>query len=230
MSQRWAKWINENSATLKGRNAAAINAAVAKYVTANSNDILSTLLLVSEYDASINTAEAEKLASSIAKEVRPDHIIGAWLGANERVQAAEATSKVLPIPYVGMNDSLETYRPADTRYSLLTFTCESAGRNDTLLDGLKRLHKEYPRGRKLGIVDFSLDDDTNAWRRVARADSVTWPSAWAAGSLAAPGVDRLGIPALPFYVVVDSTGRQIMRTRSATRAIEVMDSVSNKLK
>ena len=72
---------------------------------------------------------------------------------------------------------------------------------------------------------MSMDADTMSWRRNVRADSVSWPTAWAAGAIAAPGVDRLGIPSVPYFIVADSTGRQLFRGRSIKQAEALVDSI-----
>ncbi|MDE6121334.1 MAG: hypothetical protein K2F63_06050, partial [Muribaculaceae bacterium] len=69
--------------------------------------------------------------------------------------------------------------------------------------------------------------DTADWRKSVLPDSASWRQGWAAGTVSAIGVDRLAIPSLPFFVVCDSTGRQIYRGSDMTRACALADSLSS---
>lgn len=225
LNQRWTDWVAQNRATLAKRNAGDINALVAKYVKANPTDKLSTLLLVSEYNAAADPAGAQALAKAIAKEARPDALIQSWLSANSRIDGTAAAVKVLPIKYFDRQDTISTFRPADARVNLLVFSNQYSGRKDSIVKELRRLDKKRAAGR-FAMLDVNLDGDTITWRREARNDTVTWPTAWAAGSVAAPGVDRLQVVDLPFFIVADNAGKQIYRGRSLKKAVATVDSLT----
>ena len=222
ISERWCAWNKENMSVLRGHNAAAVNAAVAKYVKAHKADLLSALLIMSCYDAALDPAGASKLMASLDKAARPNSLIAMWQGAHARVNDHAVTAKVLPINYMDTRDSLRVFSVKGHRLSLLAFSSQKTGRKDSVLAPLKRLN-----GR-VNMLDLSADEDTATWRRSYRSDSISWRSAWAAGSLCAPGIDRLGVPTVPYFIVADSTGRQLLRTPSVRRAEAFVDSILKK--
>lgn len=53
--------------------------------------------------------------------------------------------------------------------------------------------------------------DSARWKQATARDSATWVQAWAPGSAASVDFQRLAIPALPYFVVADSSGTQVWR-------------------
>ncbi len=217
-AQRWAKILNDNAKLLDSKNAVHINAFVAKYVGAHRGDIVSTLLLLTTYDWSINPAEGEKLLSTIKTEARPAHLVDGYSLNLARVGKQAGEARVVPFSYLDERDSLATFNPRRQAMALLSFTDESSGRSDSIIPALRRIHDSIPDVKTLRVLDFSMDGDTLTWRRAVCADSTKFDHGWAAGSVAAIAISRLGIPRLPFFVVVDSTGTQIYRGSSISQA------------
>ncbi len=222
VNDAWTKWIADNANTLNLRNAKIINEAVERYVKAHKNDLLSTLLLLTEYDTSIDAVGAQKLMASIAADARPASMVEGWVANVAAAGESKSKAKVLPITYVISKDSLGTFNPKKQDYALLVFSDENSGRSDSILPKLRELVKKYPNRKRLAIVDFSLDNDTFAWRRGVRADSITWTAAWGAGSVAASGVERLGLTSIPYFIVTDSAGTQLYRGTSITAANDLL--------
>jgi thiol-disulfide isomerase/thioredoxin len=218
VNEAWTQWLADNAKTLNTRNAAAINDAVARYVKAHTDDVLSTLLLLTTYDTNVNPAQGQKLMASIKVDARPTYLVEGWVANLARAGEKMAKTKVMPITYVNMKDTLETYSPKKQNYTLLTFTNDNCGRRDSIIDKLREIAKKYPNRKRLAIVDFSLENDTFTWRRSVRADSIAWTAAWGGGSVAGAGIERLGITALPFFIVADSAGTQLYRGTSITAA------------
>jgi hypothetical protein len=225
-STEWADFIRKNAETFKSRNSLAINDAIEGYVTQNPTKISSTLLLVTSFDASTDPDKAEKLLKSIAPEARPGSITDSYKVLLNRVASAASKAKVLPLTFLSAHDSLTTFNPKRSQVSLLTFSTNT-DRNDSIVETLKLLNKKY-NARTLRIVDFSLDPDTITWKRSIRTDSATWTQGWAPGFITARGIDRLGLPRVPFYIVSDSTGRQIYRGASLDDAAETIKKTTGK--
>lgn len=221
VSERWCAWNKQNIKTLQSGNAVAVNALVEKYVKAHKNDILSTLLMVTTYSAAVNPGGATALMASINKSVRPDVLIEAWNAGNMHLSQAAIKAKVLPINYMDNKDSLRTFSTKGKRVSLLAFSDQFSGRRDSIIPIIKKIHA------RVNLLDMSTDPDTMSWRRGVRVDSVTWSTAWAPAALSAPGVERLGIPSIPFFIVADSLGQQVYRGKSVSHAKEVVDSLLN---
>lgn len=219
VNERWSEWTAKNAKVLQSADRRAVNAAVAAYVKGHKDDILSCLLMVTCYDASSDPEGAERLLESIEPAARPVSLTSSRLLVDSRTSSRVAHGKVAPIVYLSSRaDTLVTFNPRRNTRTLLAFTGQQQER-DSIIDALREFYGSRPRGTE--VLDMRLDQDTMQWRRSLTSDSVSWPSAWVAGSVAAPGVDRLGIPTLPFFIVTDSTGTQIYRGTSIAAAVRM---------
>lgn len=220
ITEAWMQWRNDNAKILASRNARTINKAIESYVKANPDDVLSTILVVTEYVPSDPIAVA-KLLTSIEAAARPSSLVDSYamtaaLGEDGR---GVDNLKVAAIPYMADNDSIKTFNPRRHRRSLLVFTGESSGR-DTINPQLAKARKEMTDKQR--IIEFRMDGDTATWHRNLRKDSISWDAAWVPGSVASSGVERLAVPTLPYFIVADSTGRQLYRGTSVSAALKLM--------
>ena len=72
ISERWAKFLNDNADRL---TSAGGNDAIEEYVRKNPSDIVSTLLMLTSYDASSDALRADSIMSSINPEMRPSLLL-----------------------------------------------------------------------------------------------------------------------------------------------------------
>lgn len=214
-ASEWADFLRANADSLDAGGRAA-NAAVAAFVGAHSQSIVSTLLLISEFDASVDPAGADSLMQLIAPSARPSALTEAFNYQLSRMVAENATTRILPFRYLDRRDSLRTLRPGDAQFTLLAVDNNRSGRADSIVPLLRRLRRAH-QASQLAIVEFSVDADTIEWKRNTRTDTAVWHQGWGAAGLAARGIDRLGLPSVPFFVVCDSAGTQLLRTRSASK-------------
>lgn len=222
VSSRWAAFLNDNADALNGPGR---NRTVEQYVSAHPDDVVSTLLMLTAYDSSENALRADSVMSSIDQDKRPAALVDGYNSMLQRLVAQTATETVVPIPYFSRQDSLVTFNPASRPWSVIVLSDETSGRNDSIVPALRRINKMKNVSR-IQIVDFSMDRDTVRWHRSTLADSAAWRQGWVAGSLASPGIDRLGIPRLPYFIVVDSTGAQALRTGSVSRTEHFISDLS----
>lgn len=219
VNERWSEWTAKNAKVLQSADSRAVNAAVAAYVKGHKDDILSSLLMITCYDASTDPEGAERLLQSIDPAARPESLTSVRMLVDARTSSRVARGKVAPIVYLSSRaDTPVTFNPRRHTRTLLAFTGQQEER-DSIIDALREFYGSRPRGTE--VLDMRLDQDTLQWRRTVNSDSVAWPAAWVAGSVAAPGVDRLGIPTLPFFIVTDSTGTQIYRGTSVAAAVRM---------
>ncbi len=211
---RWADFLNENSVSLTGNKA---NETIEKYVGDHSDDIVSTLLMLTSYDSSRNALRADSIMTSINQDVRPAVLVDGYNSMLQRLVMQTVSEAVMPIPYFSRKDSLLTFNPGHRPLSIVIMSDETSGRRDSIVPALKRL-KKLKNSDKLQMMDFSMDRDTVKWHRSILSDSASWKQGWVAGSIASPGIDRLGIPRLPYFIVTDSTGNQMLRTASVSEA------------
>ena len=220
---RWSAFLRKNAEALNDNP----NNAVARYIAEHPDDIVSTLLLITTFDASTDALRADSLMAMIAPQARPSNIAEAYNYILQRLVGDSVFGEVLPLKYVNRDDSLCSFNPAKQKYSLIVLSrTDNTFRADSILPALRRMHKNY-FGKKLAILDFSLDADAHEWKRATNLDSAGWNQGWAAGSVAAMGIERLGVPRTPFFILCDSSGQQLFR---GGRLLDVENKIDSLLK
>ena len=159
---------------------------------------------------------ADSLLGIIPEEARLEGVSAGFETMLQRIADGMAATPVAPIPYLVSGNDTKIYKPSDARLSLIVLSDSRDGR-DSILDAVRDLDRHRSKGR-FDIIDLNLDQDTMVWRRTVRTDSAAWTQGWAAGGVSAQAVDRLGIPTLPYMVLVDSAGHQLWRGNSVTIA------------
>lgn len=222
VNRRWTEFINANAEILQ-RPGVDANKLIAKYVGEHRSDIVSAMLLTGSFDASRDMYAADSLLRLLEPEARPANFVDGYEYLLSRVVAKEASKPVLPMTFPDTKDSLRTYNPRHSRMSLIVISDHNSGRADSIVPELRRLRRQHGE-KQLAILDFSVDTDTTAWKMSIHNDTARWLQGWGAGSLAAPAISRLGARSIPYFIVADSTGRQIYRGLSIKQAAKTIDS------
>lgn len=220
-TEQWGRFLNENSKVLSTGTPAEVNALVKKYVVDNRDNIVSSLLMMTQYDAIDNESQADSLFSLIEPKARPEKLVDDYRRLLIQVNNSALNVKVRPFSLYSYGDSMERYSPSRSSCSLLYFSTVQSGR-DTIISTLRKAFDGYPR-RRFKLVDVSFTPDTLSWKNVARMDSVGWPQVWAVGGVANSVFDELNIPRLPYFIVADSTGKQLYRGASVSRAVSAVN-------
>lgn len=224
ISERWANFLGDNAEAMSSSQS---NATIERYVADNHDDIVSTLLMLTSYDSSRDAARTDSIMSSINPAVRPSYLVDGFNSMLMRLVSQSVDSIIAPIPFFNLRDSLLEFKPDSKRLSVIALTDTKSGRADSIVPALKRIHDRKKR-RNLQLVEFSLDRDTLTWHRSVRPDSASWQQGWVAGSIASPGIERLAVPSIPYFIVVDSLGLQTLRTTSVNRLEAYVDSCLNR--
>ncbi|MDE6331992.1 MAG: hypothetical protein K2L80_05265 [Muribaculaceae bacterium] len=222
VNRRLSEFSNANAAVLL-RPGADANRIIAGYIKSNPADIVSARLLVGSFDASSDMALADSLLHLLEPGARPANFIDNYEFLMNRVSSAEASQPVLPVTFVDAVDSIRTFNPRHNHVSIIVLSDSRSGRSDSILPELKKIYGKYDK-KKLAVLDFSVDTDTATWKQSIRSDSAGWIQGWAAGSLAAPAISRLGARRIPYFIVADSAGKQIYRGVSLGKAISTAES------
>lgn len=218
--ERWTTWLREHADGLaEGADA---NELVADYVVRHPDDIVSALLLTTLFDASRPGAaeRADSLLNLVAPESRPFNLTQGLISQLQAVHGS-ASLRVADFRVRVPGERYDSLRLKDKPLWLFTFTSEQSGRRDSVVAALRDVQRYH--SRRVRIVDISLDADTLAWRRLTRPDSAEWTQAWLPGGTSAVGIDSLALPRLPYFIVADSTGRQLLRTGSISEAAKYID-------
>ena len=151
ISERWASFLNDNADALAGKDA---NETIERYVASHPSDIVSTLLMVTAYDASSDAIRADSVMSLIDTDQRPGAIVGSFNALLQRLVAVNDT--VAPISALNMRDSIVEFNPSARRWSLIVLSDDNSGRSDSIVDALRRLHRKALRPR-LKITDNYIE-------------------------------------------------------------------------
>lgn len=220
-SREWAKFLRENVDALDSKNPSAGNEAIKQYIVSHPDNVVSTLLLITSYDATVNEAGADSLYSLIEPTARPEALVASYRLMISAISADKMTRRMVPLRLYAGEDSVINYNHIRQSYSLLCFTGRDG--RDSIVKVLRRLTDDYPK-RRLKVVDISFTPDTTAWHNATRRDSASWDEAWAVGATTNKAIEYLSIPRTPYFIVADSTGTQLFRGSSISQAQALIDS------
>lgn len=214
-SEQWCSFLKENADSLAMPGKA--NAIIARYVEQHSGDILSSALMLTEFDARNSQLEADSLIGIIKTSARPESLVDGYryLLSSVNSGAVNATVKSFSIESAG--DSVERYYPVRFTCTMLAFTGKDGERRDTIVPLLRSLRESHSNNR-FHLVEVSTAPDSAAWRRDISADSATWTQVWVPAAATYAPFEALQLPYVPFYVVSDSIGRVMYRGSSAVEA------------
>lgn len=220
-SSEWAKFLRENADALDSKSPSAGNEVITQYIVSHPDNVVSTLLLITSYDATVNEAGADSLYSLIEPTARPDALVASYRQMLSAISSDKMTRRLIPLRLYAGEDSVISYNHVRQSYSLLCFTGRDG--RDSVVKVLQRLTDDYPQ-KRLRIVDISFAPDTAAWRNATRRDSASWDEAWTVGAATNKAIEYLSIPRTPYFIVADSTGTQLFRGSSISQAQALIDS------
>lgn len=213
VSQGLVSFIKDNKDAISSGDRRSVNDAVARYVAAHREDFLSTVLMLTYYDAYGNERMADSLMSLIDVKMRPSSLVEGYMAMLEHERASVTDQPVLPMTFYSLADTMATVNPARSAMTLLGFTMASVERRDSVVPLFNRLLKDKT-GHELQIVEISFDTDTAAWKAEAAAVEPDYLYVWAPGAVSSAAVEKLSVPRVPYFIVADSTGRQLYRGSS----------------
>lgn len=221
--EQWAKFLTKNHDLLTDGTREMINKSIEEYVQSNPDNILSSLMLLTMYDASDNEAKTSTLFASLSPEARPDKLVAGYRLQLSQNNNAAINTKVKPVTVKNSKDSVERFVPLRSSYTLMYFSAGSKQSSDTVNRALLPAYNRYPR-RRLRVMEISFAPDSAQWRRSIENDTLKWSRSWVPGGVASPMFYDLSIPRLPYYILSDSIGTQVYRGSSIATAIDSLDS------
>lgn len=217
-AEEYAGWLASNAVALARGDAEAMNAAVASYVGDHPESPVSAALLAWVFRSAGNEQQADSLMRLLGPGARSKAILGSFPDMLATQLSVEASGPVQARSYPVGGDRSERFYPRESVLSLVAFTGGSAERSDTIAPLFRRLSERYPASR-LRILQVSGAADSAEWARSVEADSAAkWMRTWAPLATADRRWRSYAIPSLPFFIVADSTGSQVLRTPSPAQA------------
>ncbi len=216
-------WRAENRTALSARDNKRVNDAVAKYVRANPDDPVSTILLEVYYDRSIDTAGFESLSKTL-KGKAADVFWTELMSRSDLIGGFEPLKQTAsPLILRTAGNGADTIGFSE-QPALLYFSYNNYDARKDDVSKMKQLLKERTDSGKPQIVSVSLENDSSSWRYQARMDSLKGAVvAWMPLSFADPAAVSLGIEKAPCFIVIGKKGKILYRGTS-------MDDAARKLR
>lgn len=220
VNKEWTEWRTANRNALESFNSIRINDAIKKYIEQNPDNILSTLLLATDYNARSDEQEYRALWKKITSKAKPKELIAA-LGLNPEDLEAGTDFQVKSLQLTGPHDSTITILPGKAHYTILYFWM-NADRRNTDLTNLRRMLARRADSlaaagaapERISVAEINMQADTIGWSYRIKTDTVSgkeWIHAWAPGAYANEALRNLAIPYTSYSITLDSKGHQLHR-------------------
>ncbi len=226
-SKRLAGFITEHAETIRKGDTAALNEAIARYVSDNPRRIVSGALMADYFDARGHEEEAMELIGKLDDEVVAAASLTGVADLMRKLAAPADSLRLEPFPLFFDGDSIVEINPQACPATILMFTDADSRNADSITAALSVWHRQAKAG-KLQVIDISCDTDTATWhaslRETAPADSVGKSVAqkirrcWSASPYNLQGLEQMPVATVPWFVVADSTRRILYRGASLTAA------------
>lgn len=226
-SEEYSRFIVDNDSLLRSDDVAGINRLIAAEVRRHPDRISSAMLLATRFQARDYELEADSLVNTLKPEARPSGVMGAFASlVGEQVSSSVGSpvrAMTINCGYQNKQDTTMRYWASNQSYSMLVVT--GYHRGDSIGKTLRELCDSLP-DRRFKAFEIAVTGDSVMWKIAVRNDSTKWVKAWVPGGTASNEVRSLTVSSIPYFVVADSTGRQIYRGRSLSAA---NDTVRNRL-
>ncbi len=201
-----------------------LNDAIARYITDHPDEIVSTALLVNWFSTPGYEMRADSLLRLINPAAKSRPLLNNYQNQLAEQLSVDALANLTSLSFVNSRDSLIRFSPVRSSVSLIAFLDDGSGRSSRRQDlaQLNEVYKRYPR-RRFNILEFTLAVDSLNWQITMNSDTSSWQRVWAPAIFSDPRLRKFAVPGVPFFMVVDSTGQQIMRTRSVDAAVKCVD-------
>ncbi len=205
-------FVRENADVLVAGNAREVNGRLAEFVGKHRNEMSSVALMVSYFNTPGYEVMADSLLSIIKPEVRTASLMQNFGAVLATQLTKHAAREVVPMSLYLRKDTIISYSPSGSSYSIMAFLGDSKPMRDSVTPMLRDMSK-MP-SRRLQVVEVSMAADSVAWKRSTATDSAEWHQAWAPGTVAGVELHKLSVPRIPFFILVDSAGTQVLRSSS----------------
>lgn len=219
-----ATFVRENREVLARGDAAEVNMLVKQFVIDNPDNVASTALLTTRFQVEDYESLADSLLNIIAVEARPLNMVENFNAVLFNRASVETAARVTSLNLYSSTDSVFNYSPGQQAYTLFAFTGADNTPRSALTTLLRNLSKRYAP-RRLKVVEITLQPDSTRWQRDAKADSAQWVHCIARGAAADLQLQRLSVNHTPYFIVSDSTGRQLLRTPSASKVEQYVNTL-----
>lgn len=198
VNEDWQLFIDEHLAFYTDPNPSRLDAAIEKYVRENPADMLSTLLLATDYSDFSDYTKVDKLFKSIEAKARPESLAAALLDIQVGPKAANLP-RLMTLTLIKHGGDFEEITLTGRR-TLLNLWANPQKERSSLINKLQSYCET------IRVIDVLTESDTLRWHQTIADDPKAWQHYWAPGGPLEPGIQLLRIASMPWFAVTDSTG------------------------
>ena len=221
-NEQWSGFLIENSKFFDSEDFQSVDRAIEKFIAENPDNVVSALLLTNDYSNLTDRRQVETLLGKLSIEARPESIMK-YFYAMQAMQGDESKKdRIQSMQLYSSRDSIETVAPYKYSMNLLYFWNPDDKMRYSDFANVKNFVREL-NSKRLQVADINLDSDTLRWKSIVRNDSAKWVRYWAVGGVMNSYLHNLKLTSTPYYIVADSTGKQVYQGDSfaaARKAVE----------
>lgn len=195
-----------------------LNELIAQYVNSHLESPESSVLMTFFFHVPGNESRADSLIRAIKPQARPASLTAGFQQMLGRQLSADAVNQLSSMNFVDAEGEARRFAPSMHSYSLLAIVADNKRQIDSLDRAINSL-PELPK-RRFHVLELSTAPDSTNWALSIRGDSVARDRVWAPAILADARMQKLAVPDVPFFILVDSVGNQLIRTRSVSAAMK----------
>lgn len=200
-------WRISNLSALESGDYAKVNTAVAKYVKENSDNPVSTLLLLCYYNRRFDEAGFDALWKQLKGEAKE----GKWIELPGRADVIEEHQQSKMPKSIVLNTLSGNKTVSMGRVPVLLYFSKSdiiSYQEDIRM--LRALSREYSDSAQRVICNISFEPDSLAHAYTARNDSLSKAvNAWMPLGISDNLAKNFGVGAIPYFIVVDAKGKKV---------------------
>lgn len=203
-----------------------VNIRVADFIKNNPKEIASAALLITRFETRGNELQADSLLGLISPDVRPQAVMLNFTAALANQLSTESRADLQSFSLYDSRDTTIRFSPHRQSYALLAFIDAKKDMRDSIIPFLKEMNERWPEKRFIEI-EISMALDSAKWKQSIANDSADWIRAWMPGTVASSNFRKLSVKRIPFFIIADSTGRQLYRGSSITDAERRLNQMLN---
>lgn len=202
VTEQWMRFRKENHQAYDSHDEAAINRLIEEYIGKHPDKLLSTVLLVADYNQLDGGKQMRQLLQGIHADVRPQRLVGTLEYLMQ--QQKGMPERIGSLTLYRMGRGFEELK-ANEQTTVLLFWSRHDESRQACVDAMRAMARRADK--KILLVDVLVDSDTTQWSKTVSNDSSSWTHWWAPGGIMDPMLLGIPIARTPLFVVTDSTGR-----------------------
>ncbi len=213
-SERWYEFISVHTTQYQMPDRTALNTEIEKYVKENTDDLLSTILVLVDYSGD----NRDKLLAQIDEDAKPAKLLMDYNGL-QAILAKQSRAPLAAMTLYASSGDFDTFSPGAAGRSLIIFWDNASGNKRKNI--INTLHQADVESTNALIADIYMESDSGAWRANWKDDPIDGISHyWVPQGTMHSALKDLSIVALPTIMVIDSTGAQRYRGDDARVALQ----------